>query len=176
MDFLLQSSASSSSKDARHEEGVVSEKRAFASALSVDGDVDNERGRQLLAEPQTETLADSPPDFLAEFDQLHESQDGDDFLNLSFSPSTFFSTISPSTHPEPIQPASAKTSDGLLTSPLNSGDEIPASVKTPDNFLTPPLSSRDEIPCYFPPIRQSQGSSLSVIGPCATLHSHTHLF
>jgi len=128
---------------------VCSDKRPFVSSLTADGDVDeSERGQQLLAEPLTDELADSPLDFLAAFDQQTSDQDGDNMLNLSLSPSPFFSMILPITHPEPIQPAAAKTSD---------------------SFLRPPLSSEGEIPGYLPPTRQFQGSSLSEIGSNTTL-------
>jgi len=158
--LLIQSSASSSSKDTGHEEGVCSDKRSLASSLSADGNVDDsERGQQLLAEPPKDRLADIPPNFtlsfLAEFGQQTSDQDLDDIFNLTLSPLPFFSTILPSTHPEPIQPAAATTSE---------------------NLLSPSLSTGDEIPCYFSPTRHSQDSSLFEIGSNATptsLHGST---
>ena len=149
MDFLIQSSITSSSKDTGHEERVCSDKRPFASLLTADGDVDdNDRGQRLFEVPLTDKLADSPPDFLTEFDQEKSNRGGDSMLNLSFSSLPFFSTILPGTHLEPTQPASAKTSD---------------------SFLIPPLSPGDEPPFHLPPTRQFQGSSLFRVGSYITL-------
>ena len=139
-DFATQPSSSSSSKTRGQEERVYSDRRPFTPSLTTDGNIDeNERGRQLLARPLPDKLGDSPRDFLAEFDQQTSNHDGDNnILNLSFSPSPFFSTILPGSHPsELIHPSSAKTSDSFLTPPLSTGG--------------------DEIPWYFPPTKQCQG-------------------
>ena len=139
---------------------MFSDKRPLASSLPADGNVDDsERGQQLLADTPTDRLADISPNldlsFFAEFGQQTSDQDGDNIFNLILSPSPFFSTVLPSTYPEPIQPAAARTSE---------------------NLLSPSLSSGDEIPRYLPPTRQSQDSSLFEIGSNATptsLHSST---
>lgn len=139
---------------------MCSDKWPLAPSPPADGNVDDqERGQQLLAEPPTDGLADIPPDFdlsfLAEFVQQTSDQDSDNIVNLIHSPLPFFSTILPSTHPEPIQPTASSASR---------------------NLLTPSLSSGDEIPYYLPPIRQSQNSSLFENGSNATstsLHAST---
>ena len=121
---------------------MYSDRRPFTPSLTTNGNIDeNERGRQLLATPLPDKLGDSPRDFLAEFDQQTSNHDGDNnILSLSFSPSPFFSTILPGSHPsELIHPSSAKTSDSFLTPPLSTGG--------------------DEIPWYFPPTKQCQGWS-----------------
>lgn len=139
---------------------MCSNKRSLASLLPPDGNVDDrERGQKLVAEPPTDRFADIPPDFdlsfLAEFGQQTSDQDGNDILNLTPSPLPFFSMNLPSTYPESIQPAAARTSE---------------------NLLSPSLSSGDETPRYLPPTRQSQDSSLFEFGSNATpssLHDST---
>lgn len=170
--MLVQSSASSSLEDTGHEEGVCSDKRPIASSLLADGNIDDSERGQLLTEPLTDRLADIQPNFdlsfLAEFGQQTSYQDGDNIFNLALSPLPFFSTILPSTHPEPIQPAAARTSGNLRSPSLSSGDEIPRCI--------PPTDLDSMISIYDSPTRQSQDSSLFEIGSNATptsLHAST---
>ena len=144
---------------------MYSDKRPLASSLLADGNVDDsQRGQQLLAEPPTDRLADILPNFdlsfLAEFGQQTSDQDGDNIFNLTLSPLPFFSTILPSTHPEPIQPAAARTSENLLSPSLSSGDEIPRYL--------PPTDLDFMISTYDSPTRQSQDSCLFEIGSKST--------
>lgn len=144
---------------------MYSDKRPLASSLSADGKVDDsERGQELLAEPLTDRMADILPNFdlsfLAEFDLQTSDQDRDNIFNLTLSPLPFFSTILPSTHPEPIQAAAGRTSENLLSLPLSSGDEIPHYLPPTDlDFM---ISTSDS------PTRQSQDSCLFEIGSNAT--------
>ena len=135
--FLIQSSPSNP-KDTT-EEQICSDQRLLVSPLTANGAVyDDDGGGQLLSKPLSNELADSPPDFLAEFDQ-QAKQDGENIFNLGFSPSPFFSPALPNTPAEPTQIG---------------------SVTTPDNSLMLPLSSGDDIPPFFTPHRKSQDSSL----------------
>ncbi len=156
-----QSSAPSSSKSPRHEERLFSDQWPLASSLLADGNVDDsERGPQLLAEPLTGRSADKLPNFdqsfLAESAQQTSDQDGDDIFNFTLSPSPSFSTILPSTHAEPIQPAAARTSENPLSPSLSSGDKIPQYL--------PPTDSDFMSSFYDPPTRQPQNSSSLEIG------------
>jgi len=151
---------------------VCSDKRPIASSLLADGNIDDSEREQLLTEPLTDRLADIQPNFdlsfLAEFGQQTSYQDGDNIFNLALSPLPFFSTILPSTHPEPIQPAAARTSGNLRSPSLSSGDEIPRCI--------PPTDLDSMISIYDSPTRQSQDSSLFEIGFNATptsLHAST---
>lgn len=141
---------------------MCSDKQPLASSLLAD-----ERGQQLLAEPLTDRLADNLPNFdlsfRAEFGQPASDQDGDNIFNLTLSPLPFFSMILPSTHPDPIQPVAARTSENLLSPSLSSGDEIPRYLLPTDlDFM---------ISTYDSPTRQSQDSCLFEIGSNATLTS-----
>ena len=96
LDFSIQSSASSSSKDTGHKEGVCSDKQPLASPPLADGNVDDrERGQQLFAESSTDELADILPNF-----------------DLPFLP-------------ECGQPVPARTSEDLQSPSLSTADEIP---------------------------------------------------
>ena len=144
---------------------MCSDKRPLASSLPADGNIDHsERGQKLLAEPLTDRLADILPNldqsFLAGFDQQTSDQDGDNIFNLTLSPLPFFSTILPSTHPEPIQPAAVGTSENLPSPSLSSGDEILRCL--------PPTDIDFTISTYDLPTRQSQDSCLFEIGSNAT--------
>lgn len=103
LDFSIQSSASSSSKDTGHEKGVCSDKQLLASSPVADGNVgDSERGQQLFAEPSTDELADILPNFdLPSF-------------------------------PEYGEPVSARTSEDLQLSSLSTADEIPCFLPPTD--------------------------------------------
>lgn len=163
LDLSIQSSASSSSKGTGHEERVCSARRSLASSLLADDNVDDsECGQQLLAEPLSDRLVNNLPTFdqssLAEPGQPITHQDGDDILNLSFSPLPVFSTILPSTYPEPFQPAATRTSEDLLSASSSSGDEIPPYL--------PPTALDYMNPIYDSPTRQSK--DLSLFGSNAT--------
>lgn len=152
---------------------MCSDKWPLGSSLLANGNVDeNGRGQQLLAEPLTERLADILPNvdqsFLSEFGQQTSDQDGNNLFNDTFSPLPFISTILPSTHPEPIQPAATRRSENLLSQSLSSGDKCSPYLSTTDlDFV---------ISIYNSPTKQSQDSSLFGIGSNATptpLHAST---
>ena len=164
-DFVIQSSASSRSKDTGNEEGPCSDKRPRTSSLVADGNVDeSERGQHLPAEPLTDRLADILPNLdlslPVEFGQQSSDQDGDDIFSLTLSPLSFFSTNLPSTRPAPIQSTAARASENLLSPSLSSGDEIP-------QYLSP-TNLDFMVSIYDSPTRQSQDPPFFEIGSNAT--------
>lgn len=140
----IQSLASSNSNNIRNEDRVYSDKRPLGPSLPADGNIDDRaRGQSPLVEPPAANLADSLPNydlsFLDEIGQQTSDQDRDGIFNLTPSPLPFFSTIVPSTHPEPTQ-----------------------------YLLSPSLSPGDETSCYLPPTKHTQDSSLLEIGSNTT--------
>ncbi|PGH21528.1 hypothetical protein AJ80_03196 [Polytolypa hystricis UAMH7299] len=106
LDFLIQSSASSTTDGTSHEP-ICSIKQC---SLPADGKFDHRQGQgqELLPELSTDIAPDFDTSFLARLSQQLSDQDGDTLSDLSLSPFSSFST-----------------SENLLSLSVSLGDELP---------------------------------------------------